>query len=143
MQPRLGLGEGPSVDFAARGKEDQEVDELLVGVSDGWAIDQGAVDQFQEDVVVADDDNVLDVVVVDQRLQSAQAEERVEDSLRRGLLACGAPCAAADVDVVSHRGLDEVQHDRTAELVLSCPVEAAAVCGDGLAQLLGRSSAQF
>ena len=76
---------------------DQEVDELLVGVSDGWAIDQGAVDQFEEDVVVADDDDVLDVVVVDQRLQSTEAEEGVEDSLGRGLLARGAPCAAAGV----------------------------------------------
>ena len=102
-----------------------------------------AVDQLEEDVVVADDDDVLDVVVVDQRLESAEPEERVEDRLRRRLLAGGAPRAVAGVDVVGHRRLDEIQHDRPAELLLRGLVEPAPVGGDGLAQLLGRPSAQL
>ena len=102
VQARLGFGEGASVDLAAGGKEDEEVDELLVGVGDGWAVDQRAVDQLQQDVVVADDDDVLDVVVVDERLKPAEPEERVEDRLRRRLLARWAPRSVAGVDVVGH-----------------------------------------
>ena len=42
VQPRLGLGEAAGVDLAARGKEDQEVDQLLVGVGDRWAVDRAS-----------------------------------------------------------------------------------------------------
>ena len=79
MQPRLGLGEAACIDLAAGGEEDQEVDQLLVGVGHRRAVDQRAVDEFEQDVVVAGDDDVLDAVVVDERLEAAEPEEGVED----------------------------------------------------------------
>ena len=92
---------------------------------------------------MADDDDVLDVVVVDERLKSTEPEERVEDRLCRCLLARGAPRAASGVDVLGHRRLDEIQDDRPAELLLRRLVEPAPIGGDGLAQLLGRPGAQL
>ena len=142
MQARLGLGERAGVDLAAGGQEDQEVDQLLIGVRHRRALDEGAVDQLEQDAVVADDDDVLDPVVVDQRLKPAEPEQGVEDRLSRRLLPNGAPRALAGIGSIGHRRLDQVKDDRAAELLLSIPVEPATVRGDRLAQLLGRLGTQ-
>ena len=56
---------------------------------------------------------------------------------------CGSDHArVAGVHAVGHRRLDEVEHDRPAELLLRRLVEPSAVRGDGLAELLGGLRAQ-
>ena len=40
MEAGLGLGEGPRVDLAPRSEEDEEVDEFLIGVGHGRAVDE-------------------------------------------------------------------------------------------------------
>ncbi len=79
MEPWLRLREAPGVDLATGGEEDQEIDQLRVGVRDRWTLDKRAVDEFEHDVVVARDDDVFHVVVVDEGLESAEPEQRVED----------------------------------------------------------------
>ena len=128
----MGLGERPRVDLAPRSKEDEEVDEFLIGVGHGRAVDESAVDQFELHVVVADDDDVLDAVVVDQRLEAAEPKERVEDRLRCGLLTRRTPRALTGIGRIGHRRLDEIEDDRPAELLLRGPVEATAIGRDDL-----------
>ena len=90
MEPRLGLGEATGVDLAAGGQEDEEVDQLLVGVGHVRPLDQRPVGELEQDVVVPGDDDVLHPVVVDERLEPAETEQRVEDRPRqRVLLAAG------------------------------------------------------
>ena len=136
VEPRLGLGEGTCVDLAARGKEDEEVDQFLVGVGNCRPVDERAVDQLEEDVVVADDDDVLDPVVIHQWLEPTEPEQGVEDRLGGGLLARQTPGDLTGVDCVSHRRLDEIQHDRPTKLLLRGLVESTPVGCDRLAQLL-------
>ena len=81
VQPRSALGERARVGLRPVGQEPQEVDQLLIGVGDRRARDPGAVDQLEQDPVRAEDDDVLDPVIIDQRLQPAQAEHRVEHRL--------------------------------------------------------------
>ena len=95
-----------------------------------------AVDQFELHVVVADDDDVLDAVVVDQRLEAAEPKERVEGGLGGRLLSRRAPCALTGIGRFGHGRLDEVEDDRPSELLLSGPVEAIAIGRDHLTQLL-------
>lgn len=75
MESRLCLGEPTSVDLAARGQEDEEVLQLVVGVRYGRADFDRSVDELEQHVVVAGDDDVLDPIVVHQRLEASEAEE--------------------------------------------------------------------
>jgi hypothetical protein len=138
MQTRLGLGEAAGIDLAARGEEDQKVDQLLIAVGHRRAVDQRAVDQLEDDVVVAGDDDVLHPVVIDQRLEPAEPEQRVEHRAGQGSLLRHRPGGPSGVDGFRERRLDEVEDDRAAHLLLSGAIEPATVCGDGLAELLGR-----
>ncbi len=91
VEARLRLGERASIHLAARSKEDEEVDQLLIGVGHRRSGNERPVDQLELHVVVADDDDVLDPVVIHQWLEAAEAEERVEHGLRGGLLLRGTP----------------------------------------------------
>ena len=142
MQARLGLGERTSVHLAARCKEDEEVDQLLIGVGDRRSGHERPVDQLELHVVVTDDDDVLDPVVVDQWLEAAEPEQRVEHGLGGRLLLRGAPRPMAGVDGLGHRRFDQVQNDRPAEFLLRLLVQTGAIRLHGLAQLLRRLSTQ-
>ena len=127
----------------AGGEEHQEVDQLLVGVRHRGPVDQRAVGQFEQDLVVAGDDDVLHPVVIHKRLEPAEPEQRVEDRPgQRVLFGATAERRQPGVDPVGHRGLDQVEHDRASELLLRGLVEAATVGGDRLAELLRGLRAQ-
>ena len=81
VQPRFRLGELPGVDLGAGREEHEEVDELAVGVGDGRTTYEPAVGVLEPHVVVAEDRHVLHAWVVDQRLEAAEPEQRVEHGL--------------------------------------------------------------
>jgi len=71
-------------DLGARREEDEEVDELAVGVGDGRTPYEPAILVLEPDVVEAKDRHVLHTRVVDQWLKAAEPEQRVEHGLREG-----------------------------------------------------------
>jgi hypothetical protein len=83
VKPRFRLRELPRVHLGARREEDEEVDELPVGVGDGRTTYEPAVGVLQPHVVMAEDRHVLDTWVVDERLQPTEPEQRIEDGLRQ------------------------------------------------------------
>lgn len=72
---------GSRVGLAAVGQEAQEVDQLLVAVGHRWSWDPAAVGELEQYLATAQDEDVLDAVVVDQRLEPTEPEDGVEDGL--------------------------------------------------------------
>ena len=68
------------------GQEGEELGQFLVAVGDRFNAAHGSVRQFDDDPVVAGDHDVLDLGVIDQRLQPAQSEHRIEHGLRQRFL---------------------------------------------------------
>ncbi len=83
MQPRLRLGELPRVHLRSGRQKDQEVDQLTVGVGDLRPTNQTTVLILQPHIVMAQDHHVLHTLVIDQRLQPSQPEQRIEHRLRQ------------------------------------------------------------
>ena len=75
MQPRVRGGEGAFGFPGVTGEQLQGFDELGVGVGHRWAALLASIGVGEPDLVVAVDLDVLDVGVVDERLQPAQAEQ--------------------------------------------------------------------
>ena len=84
---RTRFGEGPVLPGAEVG---EELAQLVLGVGDRGGLDQGAVEELQPHGAfgaAGDDDDVLHVLALDQRLQTAEAEQGgVEGGLERLLL---------------------------------------------------------
>ena len=91
----LAVSNGPAGQSAVGAEDLHQLDELVVGVGDRRAPLLAAVGVADEDVVAAVDVDVLDLGVVEQRLQPADAEQGGVDALgaapppRRGWAACG------------------------------------------------------
>ena len=126
VQVRTGLGEGPVLPRAEVG---EELAQLVLGVGDRVGLDQGAVDQFEphrDHRAASDDDDVLHVRTLDQRLQPAQAEQRgLEGGLECLLLVLG-PRRAAGGDERLGLGLDELLDHVEAHLLAVLLGDAAA-----------------
>ena len=86
MQPRGSGAERAGVHLRPGRQEDQEVDQILITVRDRIRRDDRPVDQLEPDLVETVDGDVLHPVVIHQRLQPAQPEQRVEHRRRRRLL---------------------------------------------------------
>ena len=136
VQPRLGLAEGSRVHLRARGQETQEVDELFVGLGHRRAWLERPVRVLQQDLVAAGDLDVLDCLVVDQRLQPAQSEQGVEDRLSQDVLLGQRPRIPTGGEILRGLALQQLEDDRAAQLLLAGPVEAAAVLPDRGAELV-------
>lgn len=76
VELRVGGVEGPGGESGVRAEDLDELDELLVGLGDGIALGLLAVGVADEDLVVPVDVDVLDLGVVQQRLQTPHPEER-------------------------------------------------------------------
>ena len=87
---------------------------------------------------MAGDDDVLDPVVVDQRLQPPQPEQGVEDRLRDSVLLRHRPRPVAGGQVLLGLGLQQVKDDGAAQLLLSLPVQMARLLAQRSAQPLRR-----
>ena len=134
VQPRLRLGERSGVDLAARGQEDQEVDQLLVAVRDRGTGHEATVGQLEGDLVVAGDDDVLHPVVVDQRLEPPQPEQGVLDRCCQRVLLHGRPGRDTGIDPLGGLGLEQLDDDGAAAV----PLLVAGGVGALLAQCGGQ-----
>ena len=77
----------------------QRVDELVVAVGDSWSTCLAPVGVLDEDLVAAVRDDVLDLLVVEQRLQPAEFEQVVEHRVGECVLDCRSSpgCPATNV----------------------------------------------
>ena len=118
----MGLGERTGGALpGAGGQEADELQQLLVGIRHRRTADQGAVHQLQPHPVVSQDDDVLHPVVIHQRLQPAQPEQRVEHRLRQRLLLGPRPRRTPRGHLLLRRRIKQVGDDRPPQLLTGRP----------------------
>ena len=124
-QPQVELGVG-GVERAAGqprvgGQDLDQLDQFLVALGDRLAEDLAAVGVADEDPVVAVDVDVLDVLVFQQRLEPAHAEQRCVDRLGEVLFLLRVQRRAADQDLAPGVLLQHLGDERPGELTLVLP----------------------
>ena len=82
------------------------------------------------------DDDVLDAVVVDERLETTEAKEGVEHRVRQAGLVSRGHRRGALVHPVDHGRVDELENDCSPEFLLAGLVESTAVGRYGLTELV-------
>ena len=99
------------------------------------AVEQAAASELHEGFGALDDD-VLDTVVVDERLETTKAKEGIEHRVRQAGLVSRGHRRGAFVHPVDHGCVDELQDNGPSEFLLAGLVQAPAVSRNGLTELV-------
>jgi len=141
VQRRAGLRERPGGRALAGtgGQERDELHQLGVTVGDRRTPHQASVDPFQPHPVSAGDDDVLHVRVIDQRLQPAEPEHRVEHRSRERVLLARGPRLVPGPHRLRGGLVQHLEDHHPAQFLLRLRVEPA---GDRTGQAFGHLRAE-